>query len=101
MGKIPTERAWIKICLDLGFQPRHVKELRQLYRSTHPQFAEFDYGAGPPFAVRYHGIVVRGKGLRFKTPEAAEEWGLENYKGSFDGWEVISLAPPISNGESK
>ena len=96
MGEIPTERAWIKVCLDLGFQPRHVKNLRQLYRRVHPpQIAEFDYSAGPPFAVRYDGYVIPKH--RFDTPEAAEEWGLENYKGSFDGWEVISLARAIPN----
>jgi len=92
MADIPTERGWIRICLSLGWQPKHVKALRQFYRQVHPpKIAEFDYSAGPPYAVRYRGHIIRKP--HFKTPEEAEEWGIENYKGSFDGWEVISLAP--------
>jgi len=100
MSNIPTERAWIRICLGLGFQPKDVKELRQIYRRTHPQIADIDHSAGPPFAIRYQGLVIKGRRRKFNTPDAAEDWAIENYKGSFEGWEVISLAsPPQRQGQ--
>jgi hypothetical protein len=94
---IPTERAWIRTCIDLGFQPKDIKGLRQIYRNTHPTQTS-DLGAGPPYAVRYRGLIIRGRGLKFNTPQDAEDWAIENYKGSFDGWEVVSLS--AQNGQT-
>lgn len=98
MSDIPTERSWIRTCLDLGFQPRDVKGLRQIYRKTYPpQIGGTDLDAGPPYGVRYLGHTIPKR--RFPTPEAAEDWAIYNYKGSFDGWGVISLAPVPAHTE--
>jgi hypothetical protein len=92
MGQIPTERSWIRTCLDLGFQLNDVTGLRQIYRRTYPpQIGGNDLSAGPPYAVRYRGHIMPK--LRFDTKDEAEDWAIWNYKGSFDGWGVISLAP--------
>lgn len=92
MSDIPSERAWISICLGLGFQPRDVTYLRQIYRKTYPpQIGGTNLSAGPPYAVVYQGHRIPK--LRFCTPDEAEDWAIENYKGSSEGWKVISLAP--------